>query len=142
MSGVQPFEEPLRVTLFRNAAISLAVGAVAAAVTGRLALLPMVTLLALWPSLGGHYVEVFYRNWLARRLASRRLQMVGRLVTWFAAGIVMAAGMSLTALSMDCPRFPASPLWWLFGLAFIGIELAIHLILFARKQPSLYDGLG
>jgi hypothetical protein len=50
--------------------------------------------------------------------------------------------MSLTAAGLGWAGFPASRLWWLFGLAFVGMELAIHLVLLARKRPCFYDGLG
>jgi hypothetical protein len=34
------------------------------------------------------------------------------------------------------------PAWWLAGLAFIGIELAAHLVLQLRGRPNFYSGRG
>jgi len=34
------------------------------------------------------------------------------------------------------------PAWWLGGLAFIGIELTVHLLLLLRGRPSFYNGRG
>jgi hypothetical protein len=34
------------------------------------------------------------------------------------------------------------PAWWLGGLAFIGIEIVVHLMLQLRGQPSFYNGRG
>ena len=32
------------------------------------------------------------------------------------------------------------PAWWVGGVAFIGIELIVHLILLARGKPNAFDG--
>ena len=77
----QPFHEPLRHTLLRNGAIAILVGAVIARFWGGLPRWPLVTLLALWPSLGGHWVEVWFLNWLRPRIpAARRVQVAARFV--------------------------------------------------------------
>jgi len=65
----QPFQEPLRATLLRNGTIAIVVGAVLARFSGGLARWPMDTLLVLWPALGGHWVEVWFLNWLRPRLS-------------------------------------------------------------------------
>ena len=62
-----PLYEPLGRTLARNVAIALAVGAGFAAASRRLRLLLPASILALWFSLGGHYVEVFFLKGLRPR---------------------------------------------------------------------------
>jgi hypothetical protein len=138
----QPYREPLRTTLLRNGAIALIVGAVLAARWGGLSRWPFATLLALWPSLGGHYVELLFLNILRPRLpTSRPIQIAARLATWFLGGIALSVAMSLTATALTHNSRPAHwPLWWQAGLAFIAIELVVHLVLRLRRCPNFYDG--
>src|SRR4051794_39531180 len=91
-----PYGEPLRQTLMRTFTIALVIGAVlaqwpAGGPTARGAA-PFITrwgigtLLALWPSLGGHCVEVFFLNYLRQRLPGTRAAQTGaRIATWFIA---------------------------------------------------------
>jgi hypothetical protein len=110
---------------------------------GGLARWPLAALMALWPSLGGHWLEVWFLNWLRPRLSEARgVQVAARLAVWFAGGIVLALGMSLTAMVLVKFR-PARWLdWWLAGVAFIGVELVAHLILHLRGRPSFFSGSG
>src|SRR5438067_9642367 len=129
----QPYREPFRVTLLRTGTIALVVGALLARPwrEGGLARWPMATLLMLWPALGGHWVEVWFLNWLRPRLSSARaVQVAARIGVWFVGGIVLALGMGLTATALTSrpARWSAwgsarGPAWWLAGLGFIGIEL-------------------
>jgi hypothetical protein len=97
----QPFREPLPVTLLRTGTIAIVVGAVLAQFWGGLARWPMATLLVLWPSLGGHWVELWFLNWLRPRLsAARRVQVAARVGVWFVGGIGLAIGMGLTAMAI------------------------------------------
>jgi hypothetical protein len=137
----QPYREPLRITLFRTAMIAIVVGAVVARFWGGLARWPIATLLLLWPAFGGHWVEVWFLNWLRPRLSvSRGVQVTARVGAWFFGGAVLAIGMTLTAKALT--GFPLSPSWWLGGLAFIGIELIAHFALLLRGRPTFYDGRG
>jgi hypothetical protein len=139
----QPFHEPLRATLLRTGAISIAVGAVLAGLWGGLARWPLATLLALWPALGGHWVEVWFLNWLRPRLShSRVVQIAARAGVWFAGGTILAVGMSLTARAFGAFSMARWPAWWLGGVAFTIIELAAHLGLQIRGRPSFYNGRG
>jgi len=139
----QPFHEPLRRTLLRNGAIAILVGAVIARFWGGLPRWPLVTLLALWPSLGGHWVEVWFLNWLRPRIpAARRVQVAARFVVWFAGGLGLAVGLALTAITLAGYRPGHWPTWWLAGLAFICVELLAHLALQLRGRPSFYNGRG
>jgi len=123
--------------------IALVVGAVLARWRGGLAFWPTATLLMLWPSLGGHVVELWFLNWLRPRLSvAPAVQVLARLGVWFIAGIVLAIGMGLTAMALGASRPAQWPAWWLAGLAFIGIELAAHIFLQLRGRPSFYNGRG
>ena len=80
----QPFREPIRDTLLRNGAIAVMAGAVLARFWGGLAGWPMASLLVLWPSFGGHCVEVWFLNWLRPRLSGARpAQLLARIAVWF-----------------------------------------------------------
>jgi hypothetical protein len=129
----QPYREPLRTTLIRTGLIALAIGAVSARSWERW---PMATVVMLWPAFGGHWVEVWFLNWLRPRLAlERSVQVAARLGVWFVGGIVLSMGMVATG-------FEGRPAWWVAGLAFIGIELVAHVFLQLRGLPSFYNGRG
>lgn len=139
----QPYREPLRHTLVRTGMIALVAGAVFSRWWGGVARWPMATLLMLWPSLGGHWVELWFLNWLRPRLSvARGAQVVARLGVWFIGGIALALGMRLTAATFDW--FPPMrwPAWWLGGLAFIGIELVAQSVLQLRGRPSFFNARG
>jgi hypothetical protein len=144
----QPYREPLRVTLVRTGTIALVVGAVLARCWrgGGLARWPMATLLALWPALGGHWVELWFLNWLRPRLSdARAVQVAARIGVWFVGGTVPALGMWLSAMALGGFQPARWPAWWLGGLAgvaFIGIELVVHLVLQLRGRPNFYNGHG
>ncbi|MSV27587.1 MAG: hypothetical protein EXQ52_02420 [Bryobacterales bacterium] len=59
-------------TILRTGMIAFAVGAVLARWWSGLANWPLATLLALWPSFGGHWLEVWFLNWLRPRLSPAR----------------------------------------------------------------------
>jgi hypothetical protein len=143
----QPFQEPLRVTLLRNGTIAIVVGAVLARFWGGLTRWPLATLLVLWPSLGGHWVEVWFLNWLRPRISvARSGRVAARVGVWFVGGIGLAIAMRWTAMALAGFRLRHWPAWWVVGwvggLAFIGIELVAHLALQLRRRPSFYNGRG
>ncbi len=130
----QPFHEPLRVTLLRTVLIGLLVGLVVALLQGRPASWPQWTGFALWFTFGGHWVELFFLNWLRPRLAAARwAQIGGRLLTWLVGGTLLMAGARITVWSL--------PPWWLGGPVFVGLELLVHSLAQLRGQPSFYNGL-
>ena len=134
-------------TLVRTGTIALAVGAVLSISWGGLARWPIITLLMLWPSFGGHWVEVWFLKWLRPRLsAARAVQAAARVAVWFVGGVGLALGMGLTAMALGEFRtakwLPWGPGWWLGAVAFIGIELVTHLVLQLRGRPSFYNGRG
>jgi hypothetical protein len=136
----QPYHEPLRVTLLRTVMIALVLGAIVAQFRGGISRWPLASLLMLWPSFGGHWVELWFLNWLRPRISpARGVQVLARFVVWFAGGIVLAVGMALTARGYRPTRWPA---FWIGGLAFIGVELIAQLALQLRGRPSFYNGRG
>ena len=139
----EPFREPLRVTLTRTIAIAAVAGAVLARFSGGLQHWPRATLLMLWPSFGGHWVEMWFLNWLRPRISQRRdAQIAARIATWFAGGCVLGIGMGLTAAAIA--NYPLSRLsaFWLAGLVFVAVEIVAHIPLQLRGRPSFYNGRG
>ena len=129
--------------MLRTGSIAIVVGAVLAPVWGGLARWLIATLLVLWPSFGGHWVEVWFLNWLRPRLSiARGVQVAARVGVWFVGGTGLAIGMGLTAMARAGFRPAHWPAWWLGGLAFIGIELVAHLVLQFGGRPSFYNGRG
>ena len=139
----QPHREPLRTTLLRTIIIALVVGVVVAQSTGGRIRWPLGTLLMLWFSFVCHWVELWYLNWLRPRLSrARPLQITARVATWFVGGIGLAVGMALTAKVLAGFLRDQWPAWWVGGVAFIGLELLVHLALQLRGRPSFYNGRG
>jgi hypothetical protein len=145
-SQLQPYREPFRVTLLRTGAIAVIVGGVAAGSRGALSRWPMMGLLALWPALGGHFVELWFLNWVRpclSRLGS--VQAAARLSAWFVGGAGLMLGMSLTAMAMgwrvaEWGAWPALRLAGIGGIGLICIELVVHLVLQLRGRPSFFNG--
>jgi hypothetical protein len=139
----QPFREPLRATLTRTIGIALVGGAVLAFRWGGLARWPMASAMVLWPALGGHFLELWFLNWLRPRLPrDRGAQIAARIGIWFLGGVVFALAMWLTAAALTDRQPAARAVWWIGVLAFIGIELVAQLVLHLRGLPSFYDGRG
>ena len=139
----QPYREPLRITLTRTFTIAVLAGALAAPWFGGIRRWLLVSLLMLWPALGGHWIDLWFLNWLRPRLSRARLvQSIARFGVWFLGGIVLALGLRLTAAVL----FTHAPLLWLTwasaGLSFVTIELIAHAALHLRGRPSFYNGLG
>ena len=140
----QPHREPLLTTLTRTVAIALVLGAVLVRWWGGgLARWPVATLLVLWFSFGGHWVELWFLNLLRPRVPiARGAQVAARVAVWFVAGCALALGVNLTAMALTGFRRAQWPAWWLGGLAFIGLELLVHLALQLRGKSSFYNGRG
>ena len=139
----QPYREPLRITFLRTGIIAIVIGAVLARFWRGPASWPMAALIAFWPAFGGHWVEIWFLNWLRPRISNTRgLQVVARMGAWFLGGTALAVGMGLTAAVLAGSRPRHWPAWWLGGLSFIGVELVAHLVLHSRGRPSFYNGHG
>ena len=143
-SDWQPFREPLRVTLLRTGMIALIAGAVLSQWRGGgIARWPLAALLVFWISFGGHWVELWFLNWLRPRISTgRAVQAAVRVGVWFLGGALLVVGMELTAKTLAGYQPRQWSLWWLGGLAFIGIELLVHLALQMRGRPCFYNGRG
>ncbi len=136
------FSEPRSTTLLRTTGLALAVGVGAGLYQRRLVAVPITTLLALWFTLGGHYVEILFRNGLRPLIAGQVLiPLLVRLVIWFVGGSALYAGALATRALLTGHRALPWP-WWAAGALFVAAELLIHLLMRARRQPSVYDGLG
>src|SRR4051812_26773717 len=97
----EPCREPLRVTLARTLTIAVVVGAILALWSGRISYWPVAAILVLWMSLGGHYIEIGFLNWLRPRVPpARAAQLAVRVGAWFVGGTILALGMRLTALAL------------------------------------------
>ena len=143
MRDWQPFREPLRTTLTRTIGIAVIAGGVVALSSGNVRRWPVVALLMLWPAVGGHWIELIFLNGLRSRLpTSPTLHRIARVAVWFAGGVVLAAGMQLTARTL----LGRSQLLWLTwavaGGGFVAIELLAHAGLHLRGRPSFYNALG
>ena len=140
--GWQHFREPLWQTLIRNVLIAVVVGTIVSVRRGNLSSIGPFTLLAMWFTLGGHYVEVAFLNGIRSRLPKNRgLQLFGRLVFWFVGGCLLYLGMTMTArlFSIKLARYPDL---WIGGFLLIGIELVAHLAALLRRKPNFYLGTG
>ena len=143
MTRWQSHRESLSVTLARTMGIALVAGGVLAHWWGGLGRWPLATALMLWPSFGGHWLELWFLNWVRPRLAdAQRVQLTVRLAVWFIGGIVLAFGMRLTAIAFTGRRSAPWATWWMAGFIFIGIELVAHVVLQLRGRPSLFNARG
>jgi hypothetical protein len=98
----QPYREPVRTTLLRTGLIAIAIGAALTLPRGDIVRWPAAVLIALWPALGGHFVELLFLNVLRPSLpATRGVQVAARLLVWFVGGVVLALGMYVTALAVS-----------------------------------------
>ncbi len=136
----RPFHEPFPITLVRTGLVGLAIGCVAALVQNQLTSWPQWTAYALWFSFGGHWVELFFLNWLRPRLpAVRWLQVLGRGLTWLVGGTLLMIGAQITVLSLSAQSMRLPP-WWLGGPVFLCVELLVHAVPQLRGQPNFYNG--
>ena len=143
MSSWQPFREPLRDTLLRTVGIALVAGGVIAHWWGGIARWPLASTVMLWPSLGGHWLELWFLNWLRPRIpAGRGVQIAVRLALWFIGGLALGFAMHLTVIALTGRPMARWPAWWIAGLAFLGIELVAQAGLQFRGRPSFFNGRG
>src|SRR4051812_10853897 len=105
MTNWQPHREPLSVTLARTIGIALVGGAILARSWGGLGWWPLATAMMLWPSFGGHWLDLWFLNWLRPRLRDdRSIQVAARLATWFIGGVGFGFGMAVTAIAVTGRR--------------------------------------
>ncbi len=136
------FSEPIQHTLARNLAIAAFVGAAVALRRHDLGLLLPFSALALWFSLGGHYVELAFLNGIRPRLPVAGItQRVVRLAVWFAGGTGLYLFMALTARLLSIALPPLGS-WWIGGLLLLSVELIVHAALGVRGTANFYNGQG
>jgi hypothetical protein len=131
-------EEPLWRTLRRNLAIAVVVaGGISGFRHDSRGFLSLIVL-ALWPSLGGHYVEVAFENHIRTWISQAYwVQVVVRLLIWYAGGVLLYLGMFLTSQALPIGALPFR-FWWVGGLLFIALELLLHAFLARRGLSDFY----
>jgi hypothetical protein len=135
-------QEPVRRTLARNLTIAIVVSVMIAVVRRASLLVLPGTVLALWPSLGGHFVEIAFLDGVRSRLPRARLvQASVRLAWWLAGGALLGAALIATAHALRMAGLPWR-WWWMGAPIFVGIELGVHAVLALRGRPSFYRGDG
>ncbi len=138
-----PYRESLNATLRRTVLIAAALGALIAFSPrgGGWRGWPAGAVIALWPALGGHFVELLFLNVLRPKLApSRGVQVMARVLVWFIGGCILAVGMLATARLLHRPFPLQGETWWIAGIAFIGVELVAHVGMQLAGRGSFYDG--
>lgn len=137
-----PIAEPFWRLFARNLAIAAVVAGVITVVRHEFRAFLPVVVLAMWPALGGHYVEMAFGSGVRARISSGRFtQMVVRLLVWFIGGVLLYLCMCATSRFLPIRALPLR-LWWFGGLLFIGLELAVHAYLAIRRVPNFYNGRG
>jgi len=132
--------EPLRTTLLRTGGIALIAGALLARSMGGLKRWPILALVVFCFTFGGHWVELWFLNWLRPRIpAARSVQMAARIIVWFVGGLILGLGAQVVTV-LAAYRPAQWPTWWVMGVGFVGLELVVHSLLRLRGRPSFYDG--
>src|SRR5262245_58939558 len=135
-------EESFPRMVVRNVAIATAVSAAVTLPRHDYKSFLPVAALALWPSFGGHYVEMAFDNAVRSRISQGRLiQAAARLLVWFVGGVLLYMCMVVTSRFLPIRALPPG-LWWCGGFVFVGIELVVHTILAMRGRPNFYNGRG
>jgi hypothetical protein len=96
----------MRTTLTRTVTIALVAGTIVSRWLGW-SRWPLAVLLMLWPSFGGHWVELWFLNWLRPRIpAARGAQVAARVATWFAGGRALTTAAADPRALADIARAP------------------------------------
>jgi hypothetical protein len=129
-------EEPFSRTVRRNLVIAVCVATGISVLRRDFSSFLPVLALALWPSLGGHYVEVAFVNHIRLHLPTASwAQMTVRLLVWFAGGVLLYLCMMVTTMLLSIRELPIR-LWWCGGLLFIALELVVHAVLAIRGSTA------
>ena len=127
--------------LARNLAIVVVVSA-AITVRHEFRVFLSVVAFAIWPALGGHYVELTFGNIVRPRISPGRVtQTIVRLLVWFVGGVLLYLCMCATSRLLPIRPLPLR-LWWFGGILFVALELAVHGFMAIRRLPNFYNGRG
>jgi hypothetical protein len=136
-----PVREPWTTTAARTVGLAVFIGAGIGLVTRQMGAIPANTAVALWFTLGGHFVELAYRNQLGRSIAAGAARVVTRIAWWLAGGVLLGAGAQVTWTAFTGDGAVPWP-WWAAGVGFVGAELLVHLVMLLRGLPNFYRGNG
>ena len=132
--------EPFANMLLRNLLLATGVGAGLAIRSHSLQRWFPASLVMLWPTLGGHYLELAFLDLVRPRLTRRPpVRTLARVLTWMAGGVLFAMAMHLTGSALGDAYFVTWPPLWLGAVGMIGIELIAHTALRLRGLPSFFD---
>ena len=139
--GWEPYRESITATLARTIALAALAGAIIAWRSP--VAWPIAFVLALWPSFGGHWIELAFLNGLRPRLpGARGVQIAARIAAWCAGGIALGLGALATARLFPSTRGMRLFPWWMGAPVFVGVELVAHVGLALRGRANFYDGRG
>ena len=139
-----PYEETLRATLIRTGLIAVCLATFAILRGGALTPFPIglwatLVLCILWFSFGGHWVEIFFVNYLRPRLPQARIvQIICRVAVWFIGGVALMACMRLTWELLRGTPAPWATAWWQGGVSFILVELIAHALRCRRGDCPVF----
>jgi hypothetical protein len=139
----QPYQEPVRSVILRSGAIAVLTGAAFATISGRFARWPLATVMALWPSFGGHWVEVGFLNRLRPRLSSLSAHNAFTVRLSLNAHNAFAVRLSLSADNTFAVRLPARGVqvatrvlvWFIAGAGLV-IAMRLSLLVLPQVWPA------
>lgn len=149
----KPFHESLAVTLRRTITIAIIVASVITLIRPH----HLPTLFARWRewfslavfvgwiSVGGHWVELIFLNGLRPRIAhwSDLSLAAVRIGAWFIGGTILfiaaAISRSLIATGQLPDQTQVTHALVYGGLAFVGIELCVHLVMLVMRKPCFWN---
>jgi len=150
------YRESLATTITRTGLIALVLGSIGT--VARLGRVPssgmewygwlVLVLFVSWISFGGHWVELFYLNFLRPRIARLHdgLLILVRVAIWLVGGAILFLGAVTTRSLLSSGDWPTDPqvqgavLYG--GPMFVVIELVVHLIAVAIGRPSFWNLRG
>ncbi len=139
MIKFEEIDEPLRVTLSRTLTIAVVVGVVASFATHNIRMGFAIGLGALWPSVGGHWIELLWLNLIRKRLKPKVPILVAlRLIYWWAWGFVIIFPAFYT-IHVIAPSLPPMPSPLLGGFGFLFVEMLLHGIFAMNHRPNAFD---
>jgi hypothetical protein len=137
-----PGAEPWTATARRTVGLALIISLAIAASRRSVQSTPIIFITAMWFTLGGHFVELFFLRIVRPRINPAIVaQFVTRVATWFVGGVVIAAEAKASWVLLTEWNAPSWP-WWAGGVAFVFIEWVTHTMLRLAGRPSVFNGRG